>query len=214
MTEYDEQTIDGGVAPVHEPPHSERDDRGDFGAWAPGVLDGFLTEVLADRKSTTAGAILGVEFDGRPQINGIVATVERGAIGAVAFDRTSWGWVHEARATHYPDSTVIGWYCSRPNLGAVPTEVDVETHQHYFPHGNYVMLCVDPVAAQIAAYVCDPSGSIVSLGRGNLHEMLGIAPLEDPRFKFSPQIAAAAVLGCATGLIAWAASGGGAWPFS
>ncbi|MBJ7458381.1 MAG: hypothetical protein JHD02_04255 [Thermoleophilaceae bacterium] len=214
MTEHDQQLVSEPVDAARELPHEDRDDRGDFGAWAPGVLDGFLKHVLADRKSTAAGAILGVEFEGRPQINGIVATVEKGAIGAVAFDRSSWGWVHEARSTHYPDSTVIGWYCSRPNLGAVPTEVDVETHQHYFPGGNYVMLCVDPVAAKIAAYVCDSAGRIVSLGRGDLHEMLGIAPLVEPRFQFSPQVAAAAALGCAAGLVAWAATGGGAWPFS
>jgi proteasome lid subunit RPN8/RPN11 len=214
MSDYDEQVIGDELAPVSEEPYGDRDDRGDFGAWAPGVLDGFLTEVLKDRKATAAGAIIGQEEDGKPLINGIVATVEHGAVGAVAFERTSWGWVHEARTTYYPDSTVIGWYCSRPNVGARPTEVDVETHSHYFPNGNYVMICVDPVAALIAAYVADASGAIVSLGSGDLHQMLGIAPLEESRFKFSPQVAAAAVLGVATGLLAWAIAGGGAWPFA
>lgn len=211
------ENTDAGVGLPALPPREGpggRDDRGAFGAWAPGVLEGFLEEVLADRKSTAAGAIVGREEAGRPVIDGIIATVQRGPAGAVAFDRASWGWVHEARGSYYGDSAVIGWYCSRPGVGAVPTEVDVETHQRYFPDGDYVLICVDPVAATIAAFAASPGGQMVGLGSGDLHEMLGVTPLEPPRFRFAPELVAAGLCGATVGLLAWALAGGGGWPFA
>lgn len=194
--------------------YGERDDRGSFGMWAPGVLDEFLAQVLGDRGATAAGAMVGVDHAGAPMINGIIATVERGQTGATAFDRTRWGWVHEMRGTYYADSELIGWYCSRPNVGAVPTEVDVAMHRQFFAGGQYLLICVDPSAALIATYLGNEDGSMVTLGRGDLHALLGVKPIERKKFGISGGVVAASVLGACFGLAAWFLSGAGGWPFS
>lgn len=191
-----------------EPPGGE----GTFGAWAPGVLEEFLATVLIDRKSTAAGVLVGREAAGRPQIDGFITTVDRGRAGQVAMDRERWGWVHESRSTHYPDSAVIGWFCSRPGVEAVPTQVDVQTHLQFFPNGNLVMLCVDPSSLRVAAYT-ERDQRMFSIGSGNLHQMLGVPPTVDSEVRIPPELIGAGLVGLALGVVAWALTGAGSWPF-
>lgn len=205
MTDLDVQVMHDGSG--------EREDRGPFGAWAPGVLEEFLMSTLGDRSATSAGAIVGNMQDHGLMIDGIITTVERGSTGAVAFDRSRWGWVHEARGTHYPDSTLIGWYCSRPNVGAVPTEVDAKTHDQFFPGGGFLLICVDPAAAKIAAYLSNEDGAMVSVGSGDLNELMGLEPIASRKLGITRAMVGASVAGCACGLAAWFAAGAGGWPF-
>lgn len=193
-------------------PTADQGSTGTFGAWGPGVLDEFLATLLKDRKATTSGVLVGRELSGRPQIDGVITTVQGGRSGQVAFDRESWGWVHESRASHYPDSAVIGWFCARPGVGAIPTEVDVQTHAQFFPNGDYVLLCVDPISLRVGAYV--GSGQrMVSIGSGDLHQMLGVAPTTEVKTRIPPELIGAGLIGLAIGVVCWALTGAGSWPF-
>lgn len=184
----------------------------DFGAWAPGVLDSFLAIILEDRKSTSAGALVGREVNGRPQIDGVIATVQGGKAGSIAFDRENWGWVHEVRVSHYPESSVIAWFCARPNLNAVPTEVDVQTHLQFFGDGEYVMICVDPISLQVAAYRFE-AGQPHSIGRGDLNSLREFGPMSDKPARIHTELIGASLIGLAIGIVAWVVAGAGSWPF-
>lgn len=183
-----------------------------FGAWAPGVFESFIGIVLEERGSTSAGAIVGRTFEGRPRIDGVITTVRRGQVGSVAFDRTSWGWVHEVRGSRYPESAVAGWFCARPGIAAVPTEVDVATHRQFFPGGDHVLICVDPLSLEVAAYR-GVDGQMRSIGRGDLNALSNFSPIEPGPVWISAEAVAAGMIGLIIGAASWLVAGSGGWPF-
>lgn len=179
------------------------------GGWSAGVLDALRGHVFVDRRTASAGVLVGQRGASGAQIEGVIPTLTGGRAGADPIDHERWGRVHEALAAHYPGRVVLGWYVARPGLDARVTEGDIGIHSRFFPKRSQLLLAVDPTTGDAAAYSA-VEGGLTLLSSGNIAADVWGAGDHQPL----PNLAVAAGLGGVLGLFIWLLTGAGAGPFT
>lgn len=139
----------------------------DKGVWAPGVYNSFLREITKAPGAVTGGVFVG-RFTGGLRVEGLVSTVDEGRSSAVVLDKNTWKWVGDVWSEFYSSQSLVGWYCSRPGLGAVPTERDVQTHLKYFQNNQSILVCVDPELGLMVGYLITENGAPIEVVRGEM----------------------------------------------
>lgn len=79
------------------------------------------------------------------------ATIGTGA--SLEFTPDSWvGIMNHAKAT-YPESNIIGWYHSHPNISVFMSGTDMRTQRAFFPHPWCLSIVCDPVQNTIGYFL-------------------------------------------------------------
>lgn len=183
--------------------------------WAPGVFNSFLREITKSPDSVAGGVFVGRFTDGL-RIEGLIATVESGRASAVVLDNDSWDWISGVWREFYSTQSLVGWYCSRPGLGAVPTERDVATHQKFFQNNQALLVSVDPTDRSLVGYVIADNGLPVEIVRGQIDEAIYTQQRMLPSGQSAnPNLIRWAVAsGGIVGLAAFLITGASGWPFA
>lgn len=181
--------------------------------WAPGVFNNFLREIAKSGDSVAGGVFVGT-LTGGLRIDGVVSILDDGRSSAVVLDEESWHWVESVWREFYAKQSLVGWYCSRPGLNALPTDRDVAAHQQFFGGNQAMLVCVDPRTRLLIGYLILDDGSPVEVVRGEIDPDLQLSPdlhANKPTALLTPWAVGCGIL---VGLLAFFAAGATGWPFA
>lgn len=181
--------------------------------WAPGVFNNFLREIAKSGDSVAGGVFVGTLFGGL-RIDGVVSILDNGRSSAVVLDDESWKWVESVWGEFYAKQSLVGWYCSRPGLNAVPTDRDIAAHQQFFGDSQAILVCVDPRVRSLVGYVVMDDGSPFEVVRGGIDSQLELSSglhSNEPTSLLMPWAIGSGVV---VGLLAFVVSGASGWPFA
>ena len=83
----------------------------------------------------------------------VAAPATMGTGAYLEFTAESWlGIMDYAKAAH-PDTNIVGWYHSHPNIGVFMSGTDMRTQQAFFYHPWCLSIVCDPVRNQIGYFL-------------------------------------------------------------
>ncbi len=120
------------------------------------VLEHVLAYSERDVRHERGGFLLGGFYiDESPYVeveHFLPAADTRSRATSLTFTHETWARVNRVVSKCYPQSRIIGWQHTHPDLGVFLSEYDRFIHRHFFSAEWQIALVVDPVSREIGFY--------------------------------------------------------------